>query len=842
MGSLAARSGRWSPFRLGGLAIAAATAALACAGPAAPSAEAQETADRYSLAGGCYALESESLGTFVVRDGGSYRAATADMGEAERFRMQATTLGRYLFYDSSQRFLGVTGGVPSATAPSNATDLTVDGGAGTFTIVNGFNNRQLSVAGDDLATVAAGSAGDGGRFSFHPADGCATYPEVEVNATGEPARGTPSFGEVSGFFEGHMHQMAFEFLGGKAHCGKPWHRFGAPYALVDCDDHEVANGCAAILENVLYGSPVRCHDHTGWPTFSDWPDHQSLTHEQSYYKWLERAWRGGLRLYVNLMVENRVLCELYPYKQNDCDEMASVLKQIGRIHELQDYIDAQSGGPGEGWFRIVTHPFEARRAINDGKLAVVLGMEVSEPFGCRRWLGSPTCTPGHIDNWLDRLHELGIRQLELTNKFDNGLTGVAGDSGEIGLVTNSGNFLSTGSFWNYAHCPDAENSDRTPIGVEVPHNHDLIIGLGLERLLPPLGGALPIYPAAPHCNRLGLTALGEHALKGVIERRMIFDPDHMSVKARNESLDLLEEVGYPGVMSSHSWSTPDALPRILRLGGVVSPSTSTAPGFAEKWDRVRRSYEGDQYFGIGFGADMNGFASQPGARTPGETGPLEYPFRSFDGSVELDRNVSGERVWDINVDGVAHYGLYPDWVEDLRLVAGEELVDDLGRGAEAYLQMWERTEGVGPVDCGAWRDRNLNRRGLGGRLRLGDDPATALDRAGQPADRERTWRWCAGSDRDDVERRVSAGFVAGPEIGVVASTLRRHRAGGLRPGMPRQRLRRRAERLGGGLWVRDAGPNVFVYQLGGGRIHQIAVATPGAASKPALLRRHLNAP
>ena len=63
----------------------------------------------------------------------------------------------------------------------------------------------------------------------------------------------------------------------------------------------------------------------------------------------------------------------------------------------------------------------------------------------------------------------------------------------------------------------------------------------------------------------------------------------------------------------------------------------------------------------------------------------------------LDQQVSGERVFDLNTDGVAHYGLYPDWVADLRLIAGDEIIRDMGRGAEAYLQMWERTYGVPEV-------------------------------------------------------------------------------------------------------------------------------------------------
>ncbi len=89
------------------------------------------------------------------------------------------------------------------------------------------------------------------------------------------------------------------------------------------------------------------------------------------------------------MVENRVLCEIYPdmsvvqgEPKSNCDEMDTVRREIQRIEQLEDYIDAQAGGPGKGFFRIVENPFQARKAINKGKLAVVKGMEVSEPFDC----------------------------------------------------------------------------------------------------------------------------------------------------------------------------------------------------------------------------------------------------------------------------------------------------------------------------------------------------------------------------------------------------------------------------------------------------------------------------
>ena len=78
--------------------------------------------------------------------------------------------------------------------------------------------------------------------------------------------------------------------------------------------------------------------------------------------------------------------------------------------------------------------------------------------------------------------------------------------------------------------------------------------------------------------------------------------------------------------------------------------------------------------------------------------PVRYPFTGL-GGVTVGKQHSGRRVYDINRDGVAHYGLYPDWVEDLRKLAGRDIVDDMARGPEAYLQMWERAVGVTNDGC-----------------------------------------------------------------------------------------------------------------------------------------------
>jgi hypothetical protein len=716
-----------------------------------------EAQDRYALAGGCYVLTS----------GGSQVAKTADGGyrlgsQGERFRLQATALGRYLLYGSGRDFLGYGRGplpisperVQSQASPSESADWTVEDG-----YVLRLGDRTLGVQDGRLVLGDVAT-----RFAFVPAQGCADYPEAETDVGGEPSRGATPFGEVRGLLDAHMHMMAFEFLGGRVHCGRPWHPYGVASALVDCPDHEPM-GAGAIGENVLsYGNPVGTHDTRGWPTLKDWPHHASLTHEQTYYRWLERSYRAGLRLMVNLLVDNEVLCTLYPYKKNSCNEMDGVRLQARRLRELQDYIDAQHGGPGKGWFRIVTDPFEARRQINAGKLAVVMGIEVSKLFDCGVQDGQPECTAEQIDQRLKEVYDLGVRDMELVNKFDNALGGVAGDSGTTGVVVNVGNRIETGRFWQMGPCQDAHNHDRPqPTAPGVP-DRDQLAGNLLHALLPP--GTAPLYGEPPHCNALGLSPLGEHLVTRMIDRGMVIDPDHLSVLARQQLMNVVERRGYSGVVSSHSWSTPDAIPRILRLGGVVTPMAGSTTDFAAAWRETKTQRDPRFYWGIGWGADMNGFASQGGPR---QGGNVSYPFRSFDGHL-VDRQRSGQRVYDINVDGVAHYGLFPDWVEDLRLLAGQDVVDDLGRGAEAYLQMWERAVGVPATRC--VRRARATRRGLGS-VRLRARSTGVLRRAGQPRRRAgRTWRWCGVTARLDRKGRVVS----------VRSTAPGHRALGARPG------------------------------------------------------------
>ncbi|MGY5100299.1 galactose-binding domain-containing protein [Streptomyces sp. 900105245] len=503
-------------------------------------------------------------------------------------------------------------------------------------------------------------------------------PDSGIDVTGEPFTGTDAQGRVRGFVDAHDHLFANEGFGGRLICGRTFSPAGIADALKDCPEH-YPDGSLAVFDFITKGGDGR-HDPVGWPTFKDWPTHDSLTHQQNYYAWVERAWRGGQRVLVNDLVTNGVICSVYFFKDRGCDEMTSIRLQAKMTYELQAYVDKMYGGTGKGWFRIVTDSAQAREVIKQGKLAVILGVETSEPFGCKQVLDIAQCDKHDIDAGLDELYALGVRSMFLCHKFDNALCGVRFDSGSLGTAINVGQFLSTGTFWKTEKCagPQADN----PIGNAA--------AAGAEAKLP-AGVAVPSYAADARCNTRGLTDLGEYAVRGMMKRKMMLEVDHMSVKAVGRVLDIFEAESYPGVISSHSWMDLNWTERVYGLGGFIAQYMHGSEGFsaeAKRTEALRDKY----HVGYGYGTDMNGVGGWPGPRGADTANPVKYPFRSVDGGSLIDRQTTGERTWDLNTDGAAHYGLVPDWIEDIRLVGGQDVVDDLFRGAESYLGTWGATE------------------------------------------------------------------------------------------------------------------------------------------------------
>jgi hypothetical protein len=322
-------------------------------------------------------------------------------------------------------------------------------------------------------------------------------------------------------------------------------------------------------------------------------------------------------------------------------------------------------------------------------------------------MGTSECTNAQISEQLDVLQDLGVSQLQLVNKFDNSLTGVKGDAGTTGVVVNQGNKADTGHYWPMVTCPEDRDYGSDKLQLNAPDEGEgtpaepVVRDPLAAQILTATGmsGAAPLYPAGPHCNSIGLTSQGRFAIEEIAKRGMIFDPDHMSAIAAKQSLDVIEELDYSGVLSSHGWADDLIYERIYTLGGTVTPYAGGSEGFVGQWRKHLNWVDDRYYFGFGYGADTNGLGGQGTPRNPDEDSDVDYPFTAPGGAL-VDKQVSGTReAYDINTDGVAHYGLYADWIEDLRVQAGDAIVDDMLRGPEAYLQVWERAVGVAKDAC-----------------------------------------------------------------------------------------------------------------------------------------------
>lgn len=658
------------------------------------------TRTRYSMSSAinnqCWALRANGNGNYVARNAGTYSATAATLAGAEPFFMKPSALGKYLFYNTSRQLMSVgaapaLSNVASASATDNSEWTVVGVGDTTtypptpvfdreptpaevstyhgfndpnlkflnFTIASQASNTRLAIDGNgNLVAAAPGGNAANESFRFEPTTGCMTYPEAQSNFTGTPFSGTQANGTVLGHADVHVHISASTFLGG-AHWGSPFHKFGVEHALPSCSAL-TAHGPTGQLDTVggIFTQDLDGHATDGWPNFTDWPARDNLTHEAIYWKWLERSWASGLRVVVNDLVDNETLCELQRNAARtplrDCNSMNNAGQQAGTMYGMQDYIDAQYGGRGAGFFQIVHDSTEARDVIEDGKMAVVLGIEISEVFDCKvkysplrterpfQETGSGglensyTCTRESLVEQMERIHDWGVRQVISIHEFDNAF---GGNGIFDGLILNLGNREDTGgmpsgdiatllSLLAPGTSPEsfqrfAENLDTTelptgewwttydcPVEGVTPGFTGYLWGNSggsvQSYLSPPMciptgqdgrsGGFTPCYPAGvPQCNARWMTPIGLFAYGEMMKMGFLIDWDHMEMGMKTQLLELTEAQSpvYP-IVSTHGTfggATIDQTIRQLVNGGYVYPSNGSSGGFRADMDETFVIYQ-----------------------------------------------------------------------------------------------------------------------------------------------------------------------------------------------------------------------------------------------------------
>ena len=543
---------------------------------------------------------------------------------------------------------------------------------------------------------------------------------------------------IWGWADMHAHPFAYEGFGGGGSIF-----FGKAYGprdteLPHCESTHGLGGVddlvGMIMHRVYVGNFQWGHLTSGSPEFAGWPRWDDVTHQSMHEDWLRRAVDGGMRLMVAHAVNNEWMCAtakgvnmtavnlaagaalitggptaaagavlgilgtqigatqvgfMTGNVRAECKDMPSVDRQIHEAYAMQSSIDARSGGPGQGWFRIVKNPEEAMDVMRQGKLAVILGIEVDNLFGC---YVNGTCTEDTVRRELDRYFAMGVRHVFPIHFYDNGFGGSA-----------NSNFLITTRWKN-----PMEKRDCQALGYSYDEGK---------------------------CNGKGLTDLGKFLVRELAFRGMIIDTDHLSALSFSDAMNILEPLNYP-VVSGHTGfteiaqgdknnegnRTPAELQRIRNVRGmaaviphqgdlseVITETASFPHDCGNSSETVAQAY----LYGVhhmlgqpvGIGTDFNGFAGEPGPRfgpqaCSGGTAPgyqakprLSYPFTitTSSGSVTMDRGVVGQRVYDFNNDGLAHIGLVPDMIADWQAMGMRSTdLDPLFDSSAGYVRLWDR--------------------------------------------------------------------------------------------------------------------------------------------------------
>ena len=662
----------------------------------------------YQMAQQCYAIRSAGNGKYLQNRNGVFRFATNDINHAEKFFMKPARLGDFLMTDRGGRYLNSV--VPFVENPVSNPSLAAEWDISAREVSSNrfefrFRNR-LTGAPIQYEWVKRHKHTFWWWtwYTYEPRleqhfqvvrrNDCRPYPEIASGVTGDRSRLKGNVNSpVRGFVDAHSHLTSYEFMGGKVVHGAPFHKYGVPYALSDAKESHGPNGQLDIIGKLqVHGDPAFTYDTRGWPHFPYWPGAHAKTHTGYYWTWLERAWLSGQRILVVQLVENQVLClaqsTLNPIgwlPHNSCDTMDSIRLQAKRVRQMENYIDAQYGGPGKGFFRVVTSPQQARQVIADGKLAVVMGVEASETLNCGV---RDYCSISKIEQGLNELYNLGIRSIFPTHKSDNQFGGAVLADGFV----NVGQALATGHYFETKRCDDRTRGRKMTSGLpvigEVPVVQDLLAQIG----------ASPSYEDHnDHCNRHGITPFGVYLVNRMIDKNMIIDLDHLGSDTTNQVMAIAKARNYSGLVSSHSFmhsnkqgGTHDNTQDMLNLGGFIATYIQGADGggYARDLAAVKKT---PYLRAVGLGTDTSGLAAQPGPRGSAASSPMQYPFYNEFG-FRFDRQRSGHRVFDVNNEGLAHYGLLADLINDTRERQSAEVYEALMNSAEGYLQMWERAE------------------------------------------------------------------------------------------------------------------------------------------------------
>ncbi|MCS6830037.1 MAG: hypothetical protein RMM08_00225 [Armatimonadota bacterium] len=380
------------------------------------------------------------------------------------------------------------------------------------------------------------------------------------------------------------------------------------------------------------------HGRHGPPDYRDWPHALSVLHQQMHVTMIHRAYLAGLRVMIASVTDNQVIGLLRSIgfnlfgndvpPANPQHEYDSAVRQL---EFLQRFVAANAS-----WMEIVHTPAQARQAIRDNKLAVILGVEMD------------SLSPDRILRLVDSYGVRSVIPIHLANNRHFGGCAVYND------VFNTLNWFLNRRFFEVDTDPNLDFRLSTP----------QYIAKGSMGALEPRPFERRVYTDGfgGHKNRLGISS--PDAIKRLMQRGVLLDVAHMSEKAIAEVLNLARQFGYP-LINTHSG---------LRRGRAHSER-------AMLYDHARVMAELGGVFGLGSEVDAKVTLAHvdPGQRVwrPGTRQLNQWvhnlaPAAGFSDRFVLTIDTGGD-----NLDGGYGFGVF------LRLRDGGELFwDNVNRNEE----------------------------------------------------------------------------------------------------------------------------------------------------------------
>ena len=390
------------------------------------------------------------------------------------------------------------------------------------------------------------------------------------------------------------------------------------------------------------------------PKKDPFPLWNDLAHQQVWKKDLKEARGKGYQLMVMSAVHSYLLCTILPDSRKDFDSCEDKPNLLRQLKGAKKFIEA------EDWVELALTPMDARRIINEGKLAIIFSIESSNGFEDMEW------QKDFKEYW-----DHGMRTMQMVHQFDNTLGGAAIHKPPLKVGHYLRNWMRFGIWKGF----DTEVEEyKTDWGVRKVQK-----------------------------NKKGLTKKGAEVVQHMMNKGVIVDFAHMSEKTQKDVIKILKTKNYPyyyshghfrdamdeGLGRFEKSLSREMVGKLKEVDGIIG-LRSIAFGTHQVDKNIQNNCYGSALsvahliqwgnqngVNMAWGSDFNGFIPQTRPR-----------FSKKDKSYCKGQKAP-QTGTDYDYTGLGKVSQLPDLMKDLKGIGVD--TTSLESSAEKFIQLWERS-------------------------------------------------------------------------------------------------------------------------------------------------------